>query len=59
MPEVDFTSLGKTPISSDEPVGIDIKYEPDFEWIQEETDKLSKPVLVQPSSEDEELEAGK
>lgn len=59
MPDIDFTSLGKTPISSDNPVGIDITYEPDFEWIQEETAKLAKAILVKPGSDDEELEKGK
>lgn len=35
--------LGKTPINPDTPTGGDIKYDPDFETLQGEIDKLASP----------------
>ncbi len=40
---MDFEKLGKEPIPGDNPAGIDIRYEPEFEQIQAEIDKLSSP----------------
>jgi len=40
---MDFLQLGKEPISSDAPAGTDIRYEPEFELLQAEIDKLSIP----------------
>ena len=39
----DLLSLGKIPISSDQPTGLDVRYDPDFEELQAEIDKLSSP----------------
>jgi len=36
-------SLGKEPISADHPAGSDVRYEPEFEELQAEIDKLSSP----------------
>jgi len=35
--------LGKEPINPDKPCGIDVRYEPEFEELQAEIDKLSSP----------------
>lgn len=40
---MDVTDIGKTPISEDQPAGVDIRYEPDFDALQAEIDKLSSP----------------
>ncbi len=40
---MDFEKLGKEPVPGDNPAGIDIRYEPEFEQIQAEIDKLSSP----------------
>lgn len=40
---MDFEKLAKEPIPGDNPAGIDIRYEPEFEEIQAEIDKLSSP----------------
>jgi type VI secretion system protein VasJ len=40
---MDLLSLGKTPISDDQPTGTDVRYEPEFETLQAEIDKLSSP----------------
>ncbi len=40
---MDFLSLGKEPISADQPTGSDVRYEPEFEELQAEIDKLSSP----------------
>ncbi len=40
---MDLSLLGITPISEDNPVGSDIRYEPEFDQIQTEIDKLSSP----------------
>lgn len=39
LPEL--ASLGKTPVSPDAPAGADITYDPDYESLQREIDKLS------------------
>ena len=41
--KIDLASLGKNPISSDQPTGSDVRYEPEFEELQAEIDKLSSP----------------
>jgi type VI secretion system protein VasJ len=40
---MDLLSLGKDPINPDQPAGSDVRYEPEFEKLQAETDKLSLP----------------
>jgi type VI secretion system protein VasJ len=40
---MNLLSLGKNPISSDQPAGTDARYEPEFEVLQAEIDKLSSP----------------
>jgi len=40
---MDLLSLGKDPINPDQPAGSDVRYEPEFEKLQAETDKLSSP----------------
>lgn len=40
---MDISSLGKTPIPGDSPCGENIRYEPEFEELQQEIDKLSSP----------------
>jgi len=35
--------LGKSPIESNPPCGLDVRYEPEFEELQNEIDKLSSP----------------
>jgi len=40
---VDLLSLGKNPINPDQPTGSDVRYEPEFEELQSEIDKLSSP----------------
>ena len=39
----DLEKLGTEPISQDKPAGEDIRYEPEFEELQDEIDKLSSP----------------
>ena len=38
---MDLTELGKKPISETDPAGDDIRYEPEFEELQQQIDKLS------------------
>lgn len=38
---IDLATLGKTPIPGDAPAGADASYDPDFESLQHEIDKLS------------------
>ena len=38
--------LGKRPISLAQPVGMDVKFEPEFESLQQEIDKLTIPSLA-------------
>jgi type VI secretion system protein VasJ len=40
---MDLWNLGKEPVSTDHPEGSDIRYDPDFEQLQAEMDKLSSP----------------
>lgn len=40
---MDLLSLGKDPISEDQPTGSDVRYEPEFDELQAEIDKLSVP----------------
>jgi type VI secretion system protein VasJ len=40
---MDIHSLGKEPIQQDQPAGSDVRYEPEFEQLQAEIDKLSVP----------------
>ncbi len=40
---MDLLSLGKEPINPDQPTGSDIRYEPEFEKLQVEIQKLSSP----------------
>jgi len=40
---MDLYSLGKTPIHPENPTGSDARYDPDFEALQAEIDKLSSP----------------
>jgi len=40
---MDFFLLGKTPINADSPTGSDVRYDPDFEALQAEIDKLASP----------------
>ncbi|MDI6752890.1 MAG: type VI secretion system protein TssA [Thermodesulfobacteriota bacterium] len=40
---MDFLSLGKEPIRVEQPAGADVRYDPFFEELQAEVDKLSTP----------------
>ena len=40
---MDLASLGKTPISPEHPAGADVRYDPDFDHLQAEIDKLASP----------------
>jgi type VI secretion system protein VasJ len=40
---MDLASLGKKPISEAQPTGSDVRYEPEFEQLQVEIDKMSNP----------------
>ena len=40
---MDLLSLGKEPINPDHPGGSDVRYEPEFEELQAEIEKLSFP----------------
>jgi len=40
---MELPQLGKEPISQDQPVGSDVRYDPEFEQLQSEIDKLSVP----------------
>ncbi len=40
---MDLTTLGKEPIEGDKPAGINMSYEPEFEALQEEIDKMTNP----------------
>lgn len=40
---MDLLLLGKNPIDPDHPAGDDVRYDPDFEVLQSEIDKLSSP----------------
>jgi len=40
---MDLSSLGKAPVSAERPCGSDVRYDPAFEELQAEVDKLSAP----------------
>jgi type VI secretion system protein VasJ len=40
---MEIDSLGKDPIQPDQPAGSDVRYEPEYEQLQAEIDKLSSP----------------
>lgn len=40
---MDLSSLGKEPISPDRPAGSDVRYDPAFQEMQDEIDKLTSP----------------
>ncbi|NIO04258.1 MAG: type VI secretion system protein TssA [Proteobacteria bacterium] len=40
---MELSSLGKDPIQADQPTGSDVRYEPEYEQLQAEIDKLSLP----------------
>jgi type VI secretion system protein VasJ len=40
---MDLLSLGKEPISPDQPTGSDVRYDPEFDTLQAEIDKLFSP----------------
>ncbi len=40
---MDFTTLAKTPIKPEAPCGAEARYEPEYELVQAEIDKLSSP----------------
>ena len=42
---MEFLELGKTPISQDSPSGVDVSYEPEYEDLQSEIEKLTSPTL--------------
>lgn len=43
---MDLSEVGRLPISSDRPAGSDIRYDPAFDDLQTEVDKLSSPALA-------------
>jgi len=43
---MDLSALGKQPISIDKPCGADIRYDPAFDELQTEVDKLSSPATA-------------
>ena len=43
---MDLSELGKQPISTDKPAGSDMRYDPAFDELQTEVDKLSSPALA-------------
>lgn len=43
---MDLSELGRHPISTDKPAGVDIRYEPAFDELQTEVDKLSSPAAA-------------
>jgi hypothetical protein len=42
---MNFPALGTSPVSAESPAGEDIRYQPAFEDLQAEVDKLSSPWL--------------
>ena len=38
---MELSELGRNPISEQEPAGKDVRYEPDFEALSQEVEKLS------------------
>ncbi len=49
---MDLLSLGKDPVSVTQPVGVDARYDPQFEEVQAEIDKLSSPSGTEPTDWD-------
>lgn len=43
---MDLSALGKQPISTDYPAGSDVRYDPAFDELQSEVDKLSSPAAA-------------
>jgi type VI secretion system protein VasJ len=43
---MDLSELGRHPISTDKPAGVDIRYDPAFDELQIEVDKLSSPAAA-------------
>jgi len=43
---MDISELGRHPISVDKPAGVDIRYDPAFDELQTEVDKLSSPAAA-------------
>ena len=41
-----LADLGKTPVSKEKPTGSDVRYDPLFEELQAEVDKLSSPTAT-------------
>ncbi|MDK2921478.1 MAG: type secretion system protein VasJ [Desulfonauticus sp.] len=45
---MDLENLGQLPISEDKRAGEDVRYEPEYEAVQQEIDKLSSPTATTP-----------
>jgi len=45
---MELSELGRQPISADKPAGADIRYDPAFDELQTEVDKLSSPAAAGP-----------
>jgi type VI secretion system protein VasJ len=43
---MDLSQVGRQPISTDKPTGSDIRYDPTFDELQTEVDKLTSPALA-------------
>jgi len=43
---MDLSALGKQPISTDKPAGSDVRYDPAYDELQTEVDKLSSPAAA-------------
>ncbi len=43
---MDISELGRLPVSNDRPTGCDVRYDPAFDELQTEVDKLSSPALA-------------
>ncbi len=43
---MDVSELGRLPVSNDRPTGCDVRYDPAFDELQTEVDKLSSPALA-------------
>ena len=42
---MELIELGKTPISQDSPSGVDVRFEPEYEELQNEIEKLTSPTV--------------
>lgn len=47
----ELSTLGTTPISSDNPVGADVRFSPEFESVEGEIAKLANPVVIDGSED--------